>query len=155
ADGLTGFISGDVHIFPVRRAEMVDKVMDMYAAPDTDSQVLATLTRGSQFHILDKTVDKNNTAWVLVRLADGREGCLPGKVRIRELPEDSIAAGKKQMLYGCLLAGAATVLLYLTRGSQGSMNVLLYVVVALGFFQFFQGLFEYNKARKNQPPTNP
>ena len=154
-DGRTGFLSGEVRIFPVRRAELADKTMNLYTAADPDSDVLMTLSRKAEFSIIDKLTDKNNAAWVLVRLPNGREGFLPGKARIRELPEDSIAAGKKLMLYGCVLTAAATGLLYLTRDAGSSMDMLLYVAVALGLFQFFQGLIEYNNARKAKPPTNP
>ena len=84
--------------------------------------------------------------------ADGQEGWISGKARIRVLPDNPVEAGRKQMIYGGIwLAVGILVAVYLQiTNPESQMMMIGYGAGIIGLLQLGQGLIQYLQGKKEQ-----
>lgn len=81
----SGYIRGDTQVFVVRQARVMQKTADLYTAPGSVGVMKEVLSQGERLEMLD-ILDLDEGRWVRVRDAQGNEGYLSGKTRIRLEP---------------------------------------------------------------------
>lgn len=148
--GQTGYILGDTHIFPLRNVEL-DGPADLYDKPGGEGRVIHQYKKKDRMMMLD-VVRGTDTGWVKVKDYTGHKGYIPGKTRIRVLPDDLIAAGRKSMTIGTLwtVAGLAlTAVSYFTAQSSSGMILIAWGAAIFGILQVVQGLIQYYNGKKD------
>lgn len=150
-DGTTGFILGDSHVFLLRRVE-VDRPADLYDKVGEDKQVIHQYKKRDRL-VMQDVVREGDIGWVKVEDTDGRKGFISGKTRIRVVPDDLEAAGKKNMLIGAVwvVGGLALTILTLTTSAQtGATYIIAWGAVIFGAIQVAQGLMQFFAGRKEK-----
>lgn len=150
-NGQSGYVSGDTHIFPIRQVETIDAV-SLLDQPAADARVIHQYKKKERMTMLD-VVRSGDSGWVKVKDPAGREGYINGKTRIRVVPDDLVAAGKKNLLVGALFTVgglALTLATYLTSSNTGGSYIIAWGAVIFGVLQVVQGLTQYYNGRKDR-----
>lgn len=150
-DGSTGFITGETHVFQMRHVEL-NKPTDLYAEASAESRVIHQYKKNDRV-VMQDVVREGNSGWVLVQDIAGRKGYIPGKVRIRVIPDDLVAAGKKNMIMGGIWAAGGillTVIVSLTSAEMSATTMIAWGAAIFGVLQIIQGIMQYFSGRKDQ-----
>lgn len=150
-NGQAGFIPGETHIFHMRRVEL-DKPTDLYDKTGEGQRVIHQFNKKDRMMMLD-VVREGESGWVQVQDFSGHKGFISGKTRIRVLPDDLVAAGRKSMATGSLWATGGlilTVITYLTATTTGGTYIIAWAAVIFGVIQVVQGLMQYYSGRKDE-----
>ncbi len=150
-NGQAGFMPGETHIFPMRRVEL-DKPTDLYDKAGEGQRVIHQFKKKDRMMMLD-VVREGEAGWVQVQDYAGHKGFISGKTRIRVLPDDLVAAGRKSMAVGSLWATGGlilTVITYLMQTTTGGTYIIAWAAVIFGVIQVVQGLMQYYSGRKDE-----
>jgi hypothetical protein len=149
-NGQRGYFSGDTKILHIKTAILLQKEALVYAEPSALSVVKTRYRRRARFYLAD-AVDNDGRRWVRVRDFGGAEGFIDGATKIKVLPEVTKASGAKNMLFGalwCIGGIIVTAVTYnMASSGGGGRYFIAWGPVVFGAFQFFNGLFQFLKAR--------
>jgi hypothetical protein len=82
-DGREGYVPGTTKIYKIKEAVILEKNgTDVYNAPSAESLLERHLDKGSLIYILGP-VQPGSATWVKIRDLSGKEGFIPGNIRIQ------------------------------------------------------------------------
>lgn len=150
-NGVTGFISGDTHIFAIQQVEAVGNDLELYQQPDDSSPVLATITKKTLFTVRGvETV--NEESWYRAETEEGVQGYIKSGSRLRAKPQVTKESARKMMITGALFAVGGAVLYFLfpsnPEAAGGNTSFISLGLILLGLFQVFQGFAQYRQQSK-------
>ena len=150
-NGVTGFISGDTHIFAIQQVEAVGNDLELYQQPDDSSPVLATITKKTLFTVRGvETV--NEESWYRAETGEGVQGYIKSGSRLRAKPQVTKESARKMMITGALFAVGGAVLYFLfpsnPEAAGGNTSFISLGLILLGLFQVFQGFAQYRQQSK-------
>ena len=157
-NGVTGFISGNTHIFQVQQVEAIGNDLDLHQAADSESLLLKVIPKKTLFtiHGIEKVGD---TTWYRVEDAEGSQGFILAGPRLRVRPQVTISSARRMMITGAIFAAAGIALFFIfpanaTDATGGGINtfnnVITLAVVLLGLFQVVQGYMQYRQVKRNE-----
>lgn len=151
-NGQTGYVAGSTRVFAIRKVVLEEKEANYYAEPNSESELLGVLKRGIHLTVTDVKKEAGSDGWVKLVHADGQEGWISGRARIRVLPDNPMEAGRKQMIYGGIwLAVGILVAVYLQiTNPESQMMMIGYGAGIIGLLQLGQGLIQYLQGKKEQ-----
>ena len=153
-DGRSGFVTGTTKlrvIYPVTtsRAALLRK------SADAASPVLTELPAHSRMDLLD-VIETNAGSWSLVRLPDGREGCLPPDVEFKREQKKKKRSPGQYAVYGSglVLAGLFLRRFLGTASGNSFLDLLAWAGIIAGgaliIYSFFLAMRK--EALKKPPP---
>jgi SH3-like domain-containing protein len=150
-NGVTGFISGDTHIFAIQQVEAVGNDLELYQQPDSSSPVLATIAKKTLFTVRGvETV--NEESWYRAETEEGVQGYIKSGSRLRAKPQVTKESARKMMITGALFAVGGAVLYFLfpsnPEAAGGNTSFISLGLILLGLFQVFQGFAQYRQQSK-------
>jgi len=150
-NGVTGFISGDTHIFAIQQVEAVGNDLELYQQPDSSSPVLATIAKKTLFTVRGvETV--NEESWYRAETEEGMQGYIKSGSRLRAKPQVTKESARKMMITGALFAVGGAVLYFLfpsnPEAAGGNTSFISLGLILLGLFQVFQGFAQYRQQSK-------
>ena len=150
-NGVTGFISGDTHIFAIQQVEAVGNDLELYQQPDSSSPVLATIAKKTLFTVRGvETV--NEESWYRAETEEGMQGYIKSGARLRAKPQVTKESARKMMITGALFAVGGAVLYFLfpsnPEAAGGNTSFISLGLILLGLFQVFQGFAQYRQQSK-------
>ncbi|HQM55186.1 MAG TPA: SH3 domain-containing protein [Anaerolineaceae bacterium] len=150
-NGVTGFISGDTHIFAIQQVEAVGNDLELYQQPDSSSPVLATIAKKTLFTVHGvETV--NEESWYRAETEEGVQGYIKSGSRLRAKPQVTKESARKMMITGALFAVGGAVLYFLfpsnPEAAGGNTSFISLGLILLGLFQVFQGFAQYRQQSK-------
>lgn len=145
--GQKGYLPGDVRIYHIKPAILLDKNVNLYAAPSAQSPVKTIYNKNAKLYLTD-VVEQDNQKWVKVRDDSGNEGFIGAQTRIKLIPEVTKGVGQKMMLYGalwCIGGIVVTVGSYslASSSSSGGSYFIAWGAVLFGAIQFLKGLYKF------------
>ncbi len=150
-NGVTGYISGDTHIFGIQKVEAVGNDLELYQEPDETSTVLATIPKKTLFTVRGvETV--NDQSWYRTETDDGIQGYIKSGARLRAKPQITRESARKMMITGAFFAVGGAVLYFLfpsnPEATGGDTSFISLGLILLGLFQVFQGFMQYRQVGK-------
>jgi len=150
-NGVTGYISGDTHIFAIQKVEAVGNDLELYQEPDVASPVLATIPKKSLFTVLGvETV--NGESWYHAETDEGVQGYIKSGARLRAKQQVTKESARKMMITGALFAVGGAVLYFVfpsnPEAGGGDTSFISLGLILLGLFQLFQGFVQYRQQGK-------
>jgi uncharacterized protein YgiM (DUF1202 family) len=152
-NGVTGFISGDTHIFAIQKVEAMGNDLEIYEEPDSSSAVLTTIPKKTLFTV--RGVEKvDDQTWYRVESPEGIKGYMLSGPRLRTRPEVTAASARKMMITGGIFTAVGVLLYFLlpsaTETGGGDTSFITLAVILLGFYQLLQGYLQYRQVKKEQ-----
>jgi len=150
-NGVTGYISGDTHIFAIQRVEAVGNDLELYQEPDAASPVLATIPKKTLFTVRGvETV--NDESWYHAETDEGVQGYIKSGARLRAKTQATKESARKMMITGALFAVGGAVLYFVfpsnPEAGGGDTSFISLGLILLGLFQVFQGFVQYRQQGK-------
>ncbi len=152
-NGVTGYISGDTHIFAIQKVEAVGNDLELYKEPDASSEVLATIPKKTLFTVRGvETV--NDESWYRAETDEGAQGYIKSGARLRAKPQVTKESARRMMITGALFAVGGAVLYFLfpsnPEAGGGDTSFISLGLILLGLFQLFQGFIQYRQQGKKE-----
>ncbi len=150
-NGVTGYISGDTHIFAIQKVEAVGNDLELYESPDATSPVLSIIPKKTLFTVrgFENANDEN---WYRAEDEEGNQGYIKSGVRLRAKPQITRESARKMMITGALFAVGGAVLYFVfpanPEASGGDTSFISLGLILLGLFQVFQGFMQYRQLGK-------
>jgi len=146
--GQKGYILGNTRIFHFRLATLLQKEVNVYSQPTSDSLVRTRIDKNSKFY-LTEVVKVDGMDWVKVRDLVNAEGYIPGQTRIRVLPEKTKALAKKSLISGAmwLIGGTVVTIVTYSGTSNGGSYIIAWGAILYGAVQLIIGFYQYFTAR--------
>jgi hypothetical protein len=141
--GQKGYFPGDTPIRELLYVQLEQSRAEMRQDPAAASNMLRQLTRGTSFLLL-KTVKSEPGDWVKIRLGDGLEGFLDGKVKIKRIGVKSQNSSQHDMLVGgvfCIGGILVTAITYSAAAQSGGSYFVAWGAILFGGIQFLKGAF--------------
>lgn len=150
-NGVTGYISGDTHIFGIQKVEAVGNDLELYQEPDETSTVLTTIPKKTLFTVRGvETV--NETNWYRAETDEGVLGYIKSGARLRAKPQVTRESARKMMITGAFFAIGGAVLYFVfpsnPEAAGGDTSFISLGLILLGLFQVFQGFIQYRQLGK-------
>lgn len=150
-NGVTGYISGDTHIFGIQKVEAVGNDLELYQEPDETSTVLVTIPKKTLFTVRGvETV--NETNWYRAETDEGVLGYIKSGARLRAKPQVTRESARKMMITGAFFAVGGAVLYFVfpsnPEAAGGDTSFISLGLILLGLFQVFQGFIQYRQLGK-------
>jgi hypothetical protein len=146
--GLHGFISGDAHIFGLRKVQLVESSAEMRTEPSSTSGLIKTLSKGDPFFTL--RVEKTEEGgWVRVRDLSDTEGYISGKTKIRVMQATTRADARKTLILGAIMTVVGIVfgaVSYLAKETSNTTYYLAIGFIVFGALQLMQGYIQRRQA---------
>lgn len=146
--GLHGYISGEAHIFGLRKVQLVESSAEMRAEPSSTSEMIKTISKGDVFFTL--RVEKTEEGgWVRVRDLSDMEGYISGKTKIRVMQAATRTEARKTLILGAIMTVvgiAFGVVSYLARGTSSTTYYLAIGFIVFGALQLMQGYIQRRQA---------
>ena len=142
--GQKGYIPGETRIFHLRMATLLQNNVPVYHQATEHSLVRTTLKRNAKVYLVDVT-RVEGVDWVKVREPSGIEGFIPGKTRLRVIPEKTKALARKNMISGALwcIGGIIVTAATYSASSSGGSYIIAWGAILFGALQFIQGVYQY------------
>jgi hypothetical protein len=151
--GQKGYLSGDTKIYHIKGAHLVQKSVNVFAEPFTQSRVVTQYGKNAKLY-LTGVVKQGGSDWVKVRDDVGNEGFIEGNTKIKVIPEAVTVTrelGGKNMLHGALWCIGGITVTFVTYSSAVSSGGGTYVVtwgaILFGGLQFLKGMYQSITAR--------
>jgi len=150
-NGVTGFISGDTHIFAIQTVEAIGNDLEVYETASDESPVLTVIPKKTVFIV--RGVEKvEEDTWYRVENSEGVKGYVKAGPRLRVRPQVTRESARKMMITGGIFAVAGLILYFLFPAPAGEadngLNFITLAVILLGLFQLFQGFMQYRQVNK-------
>ncbi len=157
--GTRGYISGDAHIFALKKVQLLDSEADMRAEPSKGSALVKVMRKGDTFLTL-KVEKTDEGGWVRVRDQTDTEGYIAGGTKIRILQQVRKADARRTLILGGLMAVigiAFGVFSYLGKQQDTISYYLALGFIIFGVLQLAQGYIQYRQAvaQEKQEPQKP
>lgn len=159
--GVKGFISGDAHIFGLRKVQLVDSSAEMRSEPSATSTLIKTMSKGDIFFTL-RVVKNDEGGWVKVRDTSETEGYIIGKAKIRILQTATRVEARKTLILGAIMAGVGLIfgaISYIAKETSTTTYYLAIGFIVFGALQLMQGYIQRRQAiaqekeKQNPGPT--
>ncbi len=150
-NGVTGFISGDTHIFAIQTVEAIGNDLEVFENASDESPVLTTIPKKTVFMVRGvEKVEEDN--WYRVEDSEGVKGYIKAGPRLRVRPQITHQSARKMMITGGIFAVAGLLLYFIFPAPAGEadngMNFITLAIILLGLFQVFQGFMQYRQVNK-------
>jgi len=146
--GVQGYISGDAHIFALKKVLLLDSEAQMLNGPSKDAELVKTLHKGDAFLTL-KVEKTDEGGWVRVRDQSDTEGYIAGNTKIRILQQVKRSDATRTLVLGGLMTvigvgfGAFS---YLSKQQDTIAYYLAIGFIVFGVLQLAQGFIQYRQA---------
>ena len=146
--GVKGFISGESHIYALKKVQLLDATAELRAEPSKESALVKTLQKGDIFTTL-KVEKTDEGGWVRVRDEADSEGYIFGKTKIRVLQEMKRSDARRTLILGGVMSVLG--ILFGIFSYVGAQQSVLAYYLAIGFIvfgvlQLVQGFIQYRQA---------
>jgi len=146
--GVKGFISGESHIYALKKVQLLDPTAKLRSAPSKESALVKTLQKGDIFTTL-KVEKTDEGGWVMVRDESNSEGYIFGKTKIRVLQEMKRSDAKRTLILGGVMS-VLGVLFGIFSYAGNQQSVIAYYLalgfIVFGVLQLVQGFIQYRQA---------
>ena len=150
-NGLTGYISGDTHIFAIQTVEAVGNDLEVHETTDEESPVLTVIPKKTVFLVRGAEKIEDDT-WYRVEDSEGVKGYIKAGPRLRVRPQVTKESARKMMITGGIFTVAGLLLYFIfpapADAADNGMNFITLAIILLGLFQVFQGFMQYRQANK-------
>ena len=150
--GVKGYISGDAHIFALKKVQLLDSEAAMRAEPSGESALIKTMHKGDVFLTL-KVEKTDQGGWVRVRDAVDAEGYIAGNTKIRILQQVKKSDAQRTLLLGGLMLVIGIgfgIFSYLAKQQDTIAYYLALGFIVFGVLQLSQGFIQYRQAVKQE-----
>lgn len=152
-NGVTGYISGDTHIFAIQKVEAVGSDLELYKEPDEGSPVLATIPKKTLFTVRG-VEDMEGSSWYRAETDEGIQGFIKSGARMRAKPQITRESARRMMITGAFFAVGGAVLYFLfpsnPEAGGGDTSFISLGLILLGLFQVVQGFLQHRQLGKKE-----
>ncbi len=150
-NGVTGYISGDTHIFSIQQVEAIGNDLEVHETASDESPVLTVIPRKTLFLVRGaEKVDEDT--WYRVEDSAGVQGYIQAGPRLRARPQVTLQSARKMMITGGVFTVIGLLLYFVFPSPEGAadngMSFITLAVILLGLFQIFQGFMQYRQVNK-------